>query len=123
MPRVYLPEAEKKRRAWRAWRSIWSWGNVLLGGASTALAAVVAANTKAPFLTPENGIIAAVIVPVLTFLLTTLKPQANATAFETASREIEKAIVDYSADPKADDKLLSDAIQRGIDLLNKVSSS
>jgi hypothetical protein len=123
MPRTYLPEAKKKYQAWRLWRTIWSYGSVFLGGASTALAAIVAANTKTPFLTPEHSIIAAVIVPVLTFLLTTLKPQANATAFETASREVEKAMVDYNANPTADDKLLSDAIQRGIDLLNKVSSS
>jgi hypothetical protein len=64
------------------------------------------------------GIAAA--APILTFVLTTLKPQAEAVAFKTAAREIEKAVAIYKGDTSKEDSFLSEAIARGIDLLNKV---
>jgi hypothetical protein len=117
--RNYFPKAKALYGAWRRWESIWSWGNVLLGGLATGLGALVAANTKTPFLSPACGIGIAIAVPVLTFLLTTLKPQAQATAFKTAGRELEKALHVYEGDETKDDVYLTEAIGRGIDLLNK----
>jgi hypothetical protein len=122
MPREYLPKANDLYRAWRKWQAVWSWANILIGGSSTGLGALVAANTQVNFL-DKWTIPVAVAAPVLTFLLTTLKPQANATAFETASRELEKARNRYEADPTKDDVFLSDGIDRGIDLLNRIGSA
>src|SRR5437764_12807997 len=102
--RNYLPKAQARYRAWRKWESRWSWANGFLGGLSTGLAALVAANTKAQFLDPpEWGIGVAVAVPILTFLLTMLKPQAEAQAFKSASSELEKALCCYEADEAKDD--------------------
>jgi len=120
MPRDYLPKANAIYHLWRHWQKVWTWTNVLIGGVSTALGALVAANTKTPFLGNYWAIAAAILAPVLTFLLTTLRPQAKAAAFETASRELEKARNDYEADPTKDDIFLADGVNRGIDLLNKV---
>ena len=117
--RDYLSEARKLYRAWRHWESVWSWANVLLGGLSTGLGALVAANTKAPFLPGEWSVGVAVAVPILTFLLTTLKPQAEAIAFKTAARELEKALHAYGDNKTKEDADLTDAICRGIDILNK----
>ena len=88
-----------------------------------ALGALVAANTNKPFLPDHWDIIAAVAAPVLTFVLTTLKPQAQTTAFNTASRELEKALHTYQGDPSKDDTFLTEAIGRGVDLLNRIGSA
>lgn len=117
--RKYLPKAQALYGAWRRWQSIWSWVNILLGGLSTGLGALVAANTKTPFLPTNWSIGVAIAVPILTFLLTTLKPQAQASAFNSASRELERALNVYMADETKDDSFLADSISRGIDLLNK----
>jgi hypothetical protein len=118
--RNYLPKARSLYRAWRRWESIWSWGNVLLGGLSTGLGALVAANTKDPNLLGQQwGVGIAIAVPILTFLLTTLKPQAQASALKTAGRELEKALHVYEGDETKDDTYLTEAISRGIDLLNR----
>jgi hypothetical protein len=119
--RNYFPKAHTLYRAWRHWESIWSWGNVLLGGLSTGLGALVAANTKTPFMCPAWSVGVAVAVPILTFLLSTLKPQAQASAFKTAGRELEKALHVYEGDETKDDTYLTDAIGRGIDILNKAA--
>jgi hypothetical protein len=74
------------------------------------MGALVAANTKTPFLTPFWTIACAVAAPVLTFVLTTLKPQAEAAAFKAAARELEKGLA-TDEDPSA-------AVVRGIDILN-----
>ena len=57
---------------------------------------LVASNTKEPFL-GDFSIAAAVAAPVLTFVLAALKPQAKATAFKTASRELERALRTFQA--------------------------
>jgi hypothetical protein len=121
MPAIhaYFPRAQALYGAWRRWETIWSWGNIVLGGLSTGLGALVAANTETPFLSPARSVAIAIAVPILTFLLTTLKPQAQASAFKTAARELEKALHVYEADETKDDTYLADAISRGIDLLNK----
>jgi hypothetical protein len=87
------------------------------------LGALVAADTGKSFLPTGLAIATAVAAPILTFVLTTLKPQSKATAFETASRELEKGIHRYELDSNTDDLFLADAIDRGIDLLNRVGSS
>jgi hypothetical protein len=122
--RQHLPDSKEKYRAWRHWESIWSWANILIGGSSALLGGLVAANMKTPpFLPFECAVAASIAAPVLTFLLTTLKPQAKATSFEAASRELEKAISRYEKDPSKDDIFLADAEDRGIDLLNKLGSA
>jgi hypothetical protein len=123
LSRDNLKRTENKYEAWKHWRAVWSRSNLLIGGSSTALGALVAANTKSAFLPNEYAITAAVLAPVLTFLLTALRPQANAIAFEAAHRELEKAIFRFNADPSKDDIFLADAVERGIDLLNKIGTS
>jgi hypothetical protein len=104
-------EAQARYAAWRKWERIWSWTNILLGGASVGLGALVAANIKNPLLIDQPWPIAcAVAAPVLTFVLTTLKPQAEAAAFKGAARELEKALA-IDEDPSV-------AVVRGIDILN-----
>jgi hypothetical protein len=121
--RNYLLKAQTLWRVWRRSEVAWSSGNLLLGGLSTGLGALVAANTEHPFLWPGWDIAIAAAVPVLTFLLTTLKPQAQAAAFKTASRELEKALHVYEGDETKNDTYLTDAINRGIDVLNKAEPS
>ena len=123
MSREYLPKALGVYQAWRKWEAIWSWTNILLGGLSIALGALVAANAKGDFFGTKCQVIFSVAAPIFTFVLTTLKPQAKAAAFETASRELEKARYHYEADPTKDDVFLVEGIGRGIDILNKVGSS
>ena len=105
-------EAETRYEAWRKWETIWGWSNILIGGLSVLLGALVAANTKTPFLDSNSAVTCAVIAPVLTFLLTTLKPQAQAASFKTAARSLEKALVILPAngDP-------GPAVAAGIDIL------
>jgi hypothetical protein len=100
-------EAQDRCGAWRRWERFWSRANILLGGASVVLGALVAANvSKDPhFLNSFWTIACAVGAPVLTFVLTTLKPQA-----EAAARELEKGVA-IEEDPSA-------AVVRGIDILN-----
>jgi hypothetical protein len=123
MARDFLPEAQSYYKAWTRLQSVWTCSNLLIGGASVFLGALVAANTKTPFLTAEWSIGIAVAAPILTFVLTTLKPQAEAVAFKAAGRELEKALAAYRGDPSKDDTFLTDAIARGIDLLNKVGGA
>jgi len=105
-------EAEARYKAWRKWESIWGWTNLLIGGSSVGLGALVAANTQTPFLNSTWTIICAVIAPVLTFLLTALKPQAEAAAFKTAARSLEKALATLAADQDP-----GTAVAAGIDIL------
>ena len=107
-----LAEAQERYKAWRKWEAIWSWTNILTGGFSVGLGALVSANTKAPFLDPFWAVLCAVVAPILTFLLTTLKPQQQAAAFKAAGRSLEKAFA-LSADPSV-------SVAAGIDILNEV---
>ena len=61
MPRDYLPKANAIYHLWRHWQKVWTWTNVLIGGVSTALGALVAANTKTPFLGNYWAIAAAIL--------------------------------------------------------------
>jgi hypothetical protein len=123
MSREYLPKAYKLYQAWRRWQRVWRFTNVAIGGSATLIGAVVAANAQSEFLPKEWSVSLAVSVPVLTFLLSALRPQVNATAVETAARELEKALIRYEADPTIDDAFLADRIVVGIDLLTKLGSS
>ncbi len=123
--RQYFGRAQALYVSWRRWQAIWRYANVIIGGLSATLGALVAAKTgtNAPWLSNWLIVPAAIAAPILTFLLTTLKPQAQATAFETASRELEKALHRYEADPTKDDAFLADGVDRGIDLLNRIGSA
>ena len=121
--RNYRPTAFSKYLGWRKWQSRWRFANILLGGLATLLGAIVAANTKQPFLPDFLAVAIAVLAPVFSFVLTTMKPQAEATAFETASRELEKYLNEYDADPTKDDVFLGRGVSNGIDLLNRIGTS
>jgi hypothetical protein len=126
MTRDYLTDAQSCLSAWRHWQSFWTSTNLIIGGTSIFCGALVAANTNAKSQLFDNQWVSvglAVVAPVLTFILTTLKPQAEAVAFKSAARELEKAVVAYKGDPSKDDVFLTDAIGRGIDLLNKVGGA
>jgi hypothetical protein len=126
MGRDYLTDAQSYLSAWRHWQSVWTSANLLIGGTSVFFGALVAANTNAKSQLFDNQWVSvglAVAAPLLTFILTTLKPQAEAVAFKSAARELEKAVVAYKGDPSKDDAFLTDAVGRGIDLLNKVGGA
>jgi hypothetical protein len=123
MTREFLPKAQAKYRAWRFWERYWTWANLLIGGASVFLGALVAANTKSQFLDSLWSIVIAVMAPLLTFVLTVLKPSAQAQSFVSAGRVLEKALAVYEGDQDKDDKFLTDAISNGLDILNKVGSA
>jgi peptidoglycan/LPS O-acetylase OafA/YrhL len=104
MARVGLPKVMKLYAAWRFWQSAWTYIAIALGGTATAIGAVVAANTTKGFLPTAVGIALSVAAPVLTFVMTTLKPQSKATAFEMAARELEKVWRAYELDESRDDR-------------------
>ena len=111
--RDYRPQALKLCKKWRFWEAVWTWANVGLGGLSVATGVLVASNTKEQFLGKALSIAVAVAAPVLTFTLTAIKPQAKATAFKTASRELERALRTFECDTTKDDVFLGEAISRG----------
>jgi hypothetical protein len=124
MARDYLTNAQTYYATWRRWQAFYSTTNLLIGGISVLFGAIVAANLKSQLFDNQCVSIGlAVGAPLLTFILTKLKPQAEAVAYKSASRELEKAIVSYTGDPSKDDAFLTDAIGRGIDLLNKVGGA
>ncbi|MCP6318661.1 hypothetical protein NL491_27330, partial [Klebsiella pneumoniae] len=57
----------------------------------------------------------AILVPALTALMGTLKPQAQAATFETAARELEKELCLFDADPTHASLQLAQAVARGLD--------
>ena len=127
MTRDYLTDAQSCLSAWRHWQSFWTstksyyrWDvDFLWRTCCRKYECEIAALLDNQWV--SVGL--AVVAPVLTFILTTLKPQAEAVAFKSAARELEKAVVAYKGDPSKDDVFLTDAIGRGIDLLNKVGGA
>jgi hypothetical protein len=120
--RVAPERTLKKWDAWRNWSTFWNWTNILVGGSAAGLAALVAANTKAHFFGEPWDWIVAAITAVLSFLVSTLAAQAKGAAFETAARELEKAITGYEMDATASVVELGKAEQRGVDILNRLKS-
>jgi hypothetical protein len=110
----------EKWKAWRNWSSRWTWIYVLVGSLSSISSTLVAANTKTPFLPPWVGVTIACGAAVLTFVVNALSAQSKGAAFETAGRELEKAIAAYESDPTISEKFLGDAEQKGIDILNRL---
>lgn len=91
--RGYYDQAKNKYRAWRKWPACWRWGNSILGMTSITVGSIVAAYTSSnpddpvrQLIGTKTAAVLAILAPVLTFLLTALTPQAQAAAFETASR-------------------------------------
>jgi hypothetical protein len=111
-------EVTEKMLAWRKWRSFWNSLHFGFGFLSAALSAVVAANTKQAFLPPNWSVGAAAVAAGLTFLITALSASAKGAAFETAAREIEKAIALFRGGAAMTS--LYEAEARGIDILNKL---
>lgn len=108
----------EKMLAWRKWRSFWNWVHFGLGSIGVALSTVVAANTNKAFLCPGWSVTIAVAAAVFAFLINALSAAAKAASFETASREIEKAIALFKGG--CEEKTLYEAEARGIDILNKI---
>lgn len=120
MTRTAPDRSIEKWRVWRRWSSRWNWIYIITGGGSSALATLVAANTKAGFFgEPWNWIIAS-IAAFLSFLVTGLAAQAKSSSFETAARELEKAITSFETDPTVTEVDLGVAEKRGIDILNRL---
>lgn len=94
--------------------------HIIVGGLSAGIAALVAANTKGKFIPEPWDWIIAVAAAVLTFMVNGLAAQAKGAAFETAGRELEKAMVDYEMKPTTTEADLADAEKRGVDILNRV---
>ena len=87
---------------------------------AASLAALVAANTKVHFFTEPWDWIVAAVAALLTFVVNTLSAQAEGAAFESAARELEKAIAGYETDPTVTETDLGKSVQKGIDILNQV---
>jgi len=104
--------------AWRKWSSIWNTTNLSAGILSTATATIVAANTAHHFLPRGCSTTLAVIAAVLTFVVGTLSAQVKGASFETAGRELEKAMFLYRNDASVTVSDLGKAAARGIDILN-----
>ncbi len=113
----------KLYRAWRKWSYRWNSTYIVVGVAATSVATLVAANTTKQFLTPTWSVIIAVGSAVLSFLVNTLGAQLKGAAFETAARELEKAMVGYETDQSVSVVELGKAAQRGIDILNSAKKS
>ncbi|NBC36554.1 hypothetical protein GTZ99_08290 [Novosphingobium sp. FSY-8] len=130
--RDYEAQARVYLEQWRKARWWWRWTGIALGVASTLLASVVASNNTFQTLVATRpnsaswlnllSVAVAILVPVLTALMGALKPQAQAAAYETAARELEKALCCFESDPTRDNSLLADAVARGLDTLNRVGS-
>jgi hypothetical protein len=112
----------RKWKVWRCWSSTWNWTYIIVGGSSIVLASVVAANTKAHFLDAPCDVIVAAGAAVFTFLVNALGAQAKGSAFETAARELEKAIAGYETNSAVTEVQLGEAEQRGIDILNRLKA-
>jgi hypothetical protein len=112
----------QKWKVWKCWSSTWNGTYIAVGGASTALATIVAANTKAHFFDPPYDVILAAGAAMFTFLVNALGAQAKGSAFETAARELEKAITGYETNAAVTEVQLGEAEQRGIDILNRLKA-
>jgi len=119
-PRRVPARTLEKWEAWRYWSSYWTWIYVSVGSLSSILSTLVAANTKKPFLPDYVGVGIACSAAVLTFVISALSAQSKAAAFETAGRELEKAVAAYETDLSVTEKSLGDAEQKGIDILNRL---
>jgi hypothetical protein len=114
--------AIEKWDVWRFYARVWGIVFWIVGGAQAALAVLVAVNTKQGIWTGSIAWILAVAAAVLSFLVGAFGAQAKAAAFETAARELEKAIVRYETDDSVTEIDLGKAEQRGIDILNRMKS-
>ncbi len=110
----------EKWKAWKFWSNYWSVLYISVGSLSSIVATLVAANTKTPFLPSSVGIGIACLAAVLTFVVNALSAHSKSAAFETAGRELEKAIAAYESNPAILPESLGDAEQRGIDILNRL---
>jgi hypothetical protein len=123
--RTVPPKIEEKMHAWRYWSSVWNYIHYVVGFSSTALSAVVAANTIATdkniqLMSSTAAMSLAALAAGLAFVMTTAGAQAKGAAFEAAARELEKAVAAFR-DPTREVSagFLSQAEERGIDLLKK----
>ena len=60
---------------------------------------------------------------VLTFLVNSLSAQAKGAVFETAARELEKAVAAYETNDAVTVADLGEAEKRGIDILNRLKAN
>lgn len=132
--RSYEAQAREYLARWKRSRDRWRWTGIVLGTTSTLLASGVAgfgtigayhAATQTQTGTSLGSGVStamAILVPALTALMGTLKPQAQAAAFETAARELEKELCLFDADPTHASLQLAQAVARGLDTLNRVGS-
>jgi hypothetical protein len=109
-----------KWKAWRMWASYWNWTYIIMGALLSTVTTVVAANTKKNFLGDKWSLVIACSAAVLSFVVNALGAQSKSAAFETAGRELEKAIATFELDSTIPPKALADAENRGVDILNRL---
>jgi len=110
---------EAKEQTWMQWLIFWNVLGYVVGGASIVFGTLVALNLKTEFLSKKAALVLAILAPLASFTLTSLKPNTEATGFRLAGRELEKAVVKFKADPKKDANILVEAHERGVNLLTK----
>lgn len=120
MPRTAPQEVVDRWNAWKHWSSVWNWIHYLTGFTSAALAVLIAANTKDPFLPIIPAVLISCFGAGLAFLVTSMGAQTKGKGFELAGRVLEGAIAEYENDDSVPAKSLADAIQKGLDVLNNV---
>lgn len=112
---------DRRWSKWRFWKSVHTWIYVGLGGISSAVATFVAINSKYDIVCKEHAWIWALIVAVLTFVISALGAQAEAKSFELGARMVEAALAKYDTDPEFGDLELGKVLSNAVEALNKKS--
>ena len=113
-------------RKWRIWRNSsmgWKATHYSSGFLSTALAAMVAINAKAPFLDSTTALVLASVSAGLAFLVTTIGAQGRAKALDQAAWELEKIMAVYRTDSSVPLSELGKAEAKDIDMLKAQCST
>src|ERR1700723_1458442 len=81
-----------KWRIWRFWQVAYGFLYLALGAISVVASAVVAANARGKFLSPEETLWVPLAAAVAALATTVLSPKQFNLGFETAARTLEAAI-------------------------------
>ena len=112
-----------KLKLWQKWHRCWWVMSILfwLGAASFTL--IVTAELDRPIVPTGIATWIGIAGALLSSLITVLRPQEKANAYEAASRELECAIDEFESLDQPSNDILFKAIAKGINLLHIFGSS
>jgi glucan phosphoethanolaminetransferase (alkaline phosphatase superfamily) len=120
-------ELEEKRIRWKNCSEKWFWRHNALGTSLTLLYTCIAAISSAAPWPHLFWRVVAIVLPIFaaicSFVMMTYGAQAKGKAFETAARELGKAIALYRYNQSLPDSILGQAEARAIDLLSMLKPS